>query len=80
MKMVNNPSVRLIQLGNNRNYHFRYFLGVRVRLIKVSFKVNKGNRFWDFDYCPLNIEDVRLILCPLIIQVSLYLNLYKSEF
>ena len=53
--------LRLIQVDNNRNYHFRYFLGVRVRLIKVSFKVNKGNRFWDFDYCPLNIEDVRLI-------------------
>ena len=59
--MVNNPSVRLIQVGNNRNYHFRYFLGVRVRLIKVSFKVNKGNKFWDFGYCPLNIEDVRLL-------------------
>ena len=29
-------SVRLIQVGNNRNYHFRYFLGVRVRLIEVS--------------------------------------------
>ena len=63
--MVNNPSVPLIPGGNNRNYHFRYFLGVRVRLIKVSFKVNKGNKFWDFGYCPLNIEDVRLILCPL---------------
>ena len=25
-----------------------------VRLIKVSFKVNKGNKFWDFGYCPLN--------------------------
>ena len=60
--MVKNPSVRLIQVGNNRNYYFRYFLGVRVRLIKVSFKVNKANKFWDFGYCPL---DVRLILCPL---------------
>ena len=29
-------SVRLIQVGNNRNDHFRYFLGVRVRLIEVS--------------------------------------------
>ena len=29
-------SVRLIQIGNNRNDHFRYFLGVRVRLIEVS--------------------------------------------
>ena len=51
-------SVRLIQVGNNRNNYFRYFLGVRfsrgVRLIKVSFKVNKGNKFWDFGYCPLN--------------------------
>ena len=53
-------SVRLIQVGNNRNDHFRYFLGVRVRLIegvrliKVSFKVNKGNKFGDFGYCPLN--------------------------
>ena len=28
-------SVRLIQVGNNRNDHFRYFLGVRVRLIEV---------------------------------------------
>ena len=45
-------SVRLIQVGNNRNDHFRYFLGVR--LIKVSFKVNKGNKFGDFGYCPLN--------------------------
>ena len=47
-------SVRLKQVGNNRNDHFRYFLGVRVRLIKVSFKVNKGNKFGDFGYCPLN--------------------------
>ena len=22
--------------------------------MKVSFKVNKGNTFWDFGYCPLN--------------------------
>ena len=28
-------AVRLIQVGNNRNDHFRYFLGVRVRLIEV---------------------------------------------
>ena len=28
--------VRLIQVGNNRNDHFRYFLVVRVRLIEVS--------------------------------------------
>ena len=25
-----------------------------VRLIKVSFKVNKGNKFGDFGYCSLN--------------------------
>ena len=31
---------------------FRYFSGVR--LIKVSFKVNKGNKFGDFGDCPLN--------------------------
>ena len=43
-----------IQVGNNRNAHFRYFLGVYVRLIKVSFKVNKGNKFGDFGDCPLN--------------------------
>ena len=47
-------SVRLIQVVNNRNDHFRYFLGVRIRLIKVSFKANKGNKFWDFGYCPLD--------------------------
>ena len=29
-------SVRLIQVGNNRNDHFRYFLGVCVRLSEVS--------------------------------------------
>ena len=29
-------SVRLIQVGNNRNHQFKYFLGVRVRLIEVS--------------------------------------------
>ena len=27
--------------------------------MKVSFKVNKGNKFGDFGYCPLNIG------CPL---------------
>ena len=43
-----------MQVGNNRNDYFRYVLGVCVRLIKVSFKVNKGNKFWDFGYCPLN--------------------------
>ena len=45
-------SVRLIQVGSNTNDHLRYFLGVRVRLIKVSFKVNKGNKFGHFGYCP----------------------------
>ena len=29
-------SVRLIEVGNNSNDHFRYFLGVLVRLIEVS--------------------------------------------
>ena len=52
----NYKSVRLTQVGNNRNDHFRYFLVVGVRLIKVSFKVNKRNKF---GYCPLNIG------CPL---------------
>ena len=47
-------TVRLIQVGNNRNDHFRYLLGVRVRLIEVSFQVNKGNKFGDFGYWPLN--------------------------
>ena len=54
-------SVRLIQVGNNRNDHFKYFLGVRVRLIevgvrliKVWYTLNKGNKFGVFGYCPLN--------------------------
>ena len=64
-------SVRLIQVGNNRNDHFRYFVGVRVRLIgvcliKVSFKANKGNKFWDFVYCLLNRG------CPLNMVSALY--------
>ena len=54
MVEFNYKSVRLTQVGNNRNDHFRYFLGVGVRLIKVSFKVNKRNKFGDFGYCPLN--------------------------
>ena len=60
--------------GWQRNDHFRCFVGVRVRLIKVSFKVDKGNKFWDFDYCPLNRG------CPLntygvrLIQVLLYVH------
>ena len=55
-----------LQVGYNRNDHFRYFLVARVRLIevsiyliKVSFKVNKGIKFGDFGYCPLNR------VCPL---------------
>ena len=56
-------SVRLIQVGNVRNDYLRHVLGVRVRLIKVSFKVNKGNNFWVFGYCPLNRGC--LTRCPL---------------
>ena len=41
-------SVRLMQVGNNRNDHFRYLLGVRVHLIEVSFKVNEENKFGVF--------------------------------
>ena len=57
-------------MGNNRNDYFRYFLGVRVRLIegvrliKVSFKVNKGNKSGTSATLRL-IEGVRLIRCPL---------------
>ena len=47
-------SVRLIEVGNDKNGHFSYFLGVRVHLIEVSFKVNKGNKLLDFGYCPFN--------------------------
>ena len=53
-------SVRLIQVGNNRNDHFKSLfrcpglLNRGVRLIKVLFKVNKGNRIGDFGCCPLN--------------------------
>ena len=54
-------SVRLIPVGNNRNDHFRYILfrcrrplNTGVRLIKVSFTENEGNKFGDFGYCPLN--------------------------
>ena len=34
----NRDRVPLIQVRNNRNDHFRYFLGVRVRLMKVHLK------------------------------------------
>ena len=53
-------SVRLIQIGNNRNdflqviFRFPRPLTRGVRLIKVSFQVNKGNKFGDFGYCPVN--------------------------
>ena len=40
--------------GNDKNDHFRYIVGVHVRLIEISFKVKKGNKFGDFGYCPLH--------------------------
>ena len=64
-------SVRLIQVGSNRNDYFRYFSGVRVRLIRVSFKVNKGNKFWAFGYCPLNRG------CPL--NTAFTVNAYSGQ-
>ena len=51
----------LIQVGNRKD-HFRSASAYHsrgVRLIKVSFKVSKGNKFGDFGYCPLNRR------CPL---------------
>ena len=63
-------SVRLIQIGNNRNDFLQVLfrcprpLTRGVRLIKVSFKVNKRNKFWALATVRL-IEGVRLI------QVSL---------
>ena len=68
-------SVRLIQVGNNRNDRFRYFLGVR--LIKVSFRVNKGNKFGDFGFCPLDRG------CPLntgftvVVSKALHIRLHE---
>ena len=57
-------SVFKIQVDNNRNDYSRYFLGVRgVRLIKVSFKVNKEKNFGPSATVRL-IEGVRLIRCP----------------
>ena len=38
-----------------------------VRLIKVSFKANTGNKFWDFGCCPLN-------------TVSAYYRFHRSWF
>ena len=60
MKNRSFSSARLIQVGNNRNDHFRYFLGGPrplnrgVRLINASFEVNKGNQIRYFGYGPLN--------------------------
>ena len=58
---------RLIQVGNNRNDHFRYFLGVRVPLIevflnkiKVLFKKIREINLGTSATVRL-IEDVRLI-------------------
>ena len=50
-------------------------LNIGVRLIKVSFKINKGNKFGDFGYCPLNRG------CPLntvSAQVSLYISRFRN--
>ena len=49
-------SVGLIQVGNNRNDHFRYSSGARVGL--------KGNKFGESATVRL-IEDIRLMRCPL---------------
>ena len=44
-----------LQVGNNRNtFRCPRPLNRGVRLIKVSFKVNKENKVWDFGYCPVN--------------------------
>ena len=51
---------------------FRYFSGVR--LIKVSFKVNKGNKFGDFGYCPLNRG------CPLNTGLTVLAAKLEQEF
>ena len=42
-----------------------------VRLIKVSFKVNRGKKFWDFGYCPLNRG------CPLNTGFTVFHNGYR---
>ena len=42
-----------------------------VRLIKVSFKVNRGNKFWDLGYCPLNRG------CPLNTGFKVFHNGYR---
>ena len=47
-------------INNYDHFRYMYFLGVPVRLIKVSFKVNKGNKFGDFATVRI-IEGVRLI-------------------
>ena len=45
-----------------------------VRLIKVSFKVNKGNKFGDFGYCPLNRR------CPLNTGFTVMQNAVRTFF
>ena len=65
---------------NNRNAHFRYFLGVRVRLIKVLCRVNKGNKFGDFGYCPLNKGCPRLIRCPLNTSFNVDKQQHQNKF
>jgi len=42
------------QQNSNASSKEKYTINRGVRLIKVSFKVNKGNKFGDFGYCPLN--------------------------
>ena len=45
--------------------------------MKVSFKVYKGNEFWDFGYCPLNKG------CPLNTGFTVFASVsgayYKTE-
>ena len=69
--MLGSGSVRLIQVGNNTNDHFKYFLGAAsrplnrgVRLIKVSFKVNKETDLGTWATVCV-IDSVRLIRCLL---------------
>ena len=58
-----------------------------VRLIKVSFKANKGNKFWDFGYCPLNkgcplntgFTVFCFILIYSIVTTVMYLHLTTEE-
>ena len=63
-------SVRLIEVGNNRNDHFVLFgcprpLNRGVRLIKVSFEEKKGNTVNLGTSATVRlIESVRIIRCP----------------